>query len=371
MSFRVPELIHHVDKEAKQPSYIKKQLKPHQLMSIQKCLDIENGIQPQTTCDELIERYNSDISNLGAQLNLNTCFGAICDPVGSGKTLIVLSLIKAELYATKSFSSYVEFSGMVNIKLELSSGYQSEIIKKVKYSVIVVPHVIVTQWDKVIKNDTTLKHTVFQSLDKLNSELNSDSDIDIILVKNTKYREFYDSFGKDQHFKRVFYDEADSIRIPRCEKLKSLFYWFVTASSQSLMYCDVRCTGFFRTVFCADNRYILKYLMVKNNEKFIHESFNLEDYKSIDIQCAPNNIFTILSSHVSDNVQRMICAGDIEGAISTFDLQSTSENNIIKIVCEDLCIKLENKKNKLKYIHSKQFSTEKAKKSLFRKYKKR
>lgn len=363
MSFQVTELVHHVDKEAKQPSYIKKQLKPHQLMSIQKCLDIENGIQPQTTCDEIIERYVSDESvlDLDAKLKLNTCFGAICDPVGSGKTLVVLSLIKAELHATKSFSRYVELSDMVNLKLELSSGYQDEIINKVKYSVIVVPHVIITQWDKVIKDDTTLKHTVFQSLDQLNGELNTDPEIDIILVKNTKYREFYNTFGQFQHFKRVFYDEADSIRIPRCEKLNSLFYWFVTASSKSLLYCDVRCTGFFRTVFCTANRYILKYLMVKNNEKFIHESFNLQDYKSINIQCSTNNILTILSNHVSDNVQRMICAGDIEGAMSTFDLQSTSEDNIIKIVCEDLCTKLENKKNKLEYIYSKHFNTEKAK----------
>ena len=91
------------------------------------------------------------------------------------------------------------------------------------------------------------------------------------------------------------------------------------------------------------------------------ESFNLKDYKLIDIKCATNNILTILSNHVSDSVQRMICAGDIEGAISTFSLQTSSEDSIIKIVCKDLCIKLENKKNKLNYIHSKQFSSEKAK----------
>lgn len=362
MSNKVDELVQYVDKEAKQPIYIKKQLKPHQLMSIQKCLDIENGIQSKANSNQIIKRYRANVTNVtNAKLTVNTCFGAICDPVGSGKTLVVLSLIKQDINTTKSFSNYIELSDMINLKIEVESDHTTEILKKIKYSVIVVPHVILTQWNKVITNDTTLKHIVFKNLDQLECELIDNPDTDIILVKNTKYREFYETFGINYHFKRVFYDEADSIRIPRCEQLNSLFYWFVTASSESLMHNMISSTGFFRTVFCKTNYNILKYLIVKNNEKFIHESFNLKDYKTFNIQCAKNNILTILSSHVSDNVQRMICAGDIEGAISTFNLQSTSEDNIIKIVCEDLCIKLENKKNKLNYIQNKQFSSEKAK----------
>lgn len=364
MSIQVAELVQHLDKEANQPTHIKKQLKPHQLMSIQKCLDIEHGIHPQSTTNKIMRIHSNGMNYMqsdNVKMTVNTCFGAICDPVGSGKTLVVLSLIKEDMNTTKSFSGYVELSDMVNLKIEADTNNIDEILKKTKYSVIVVPHVILTQWDKVIKTDTTLKHIVYKNLDQLKQELNSNPDTDIILVKSTKYREFYELFAFNQHFKRVFYDEADSIHIPRCEKLNSLFYWFITASSTSLMRYDIRSTGFFRTVFCKANYSILRYLIVKNNEKFIHDSFNLQDYKTIDIQCVTNNILRILSSHVSDNVQRMICAGDIEGAMSTFNLQSTSEDNIIKIVCEDLCTKLENKKNKLNYIYSKQFTTEKAK----------
>jgi DNA polymerase III delta prime subunit len=360
MSYQVVELVQHLDKEAKQPTCIKKQLKPHQLMSIQKCLDIENGISSKFTNSRVLGLYRPDVRK--AKVTINTNFGAICDPVGSGKTLVVLSLIKEDMNVTKSFSNSIEISDMVNLKIEVESDHTDEILKKIKYSLIVVPHVILTQWDKVIKNDTTLKHVVFKNLDQLKQELNTNPDIDIILVKNTKYREFYDLFGINHYFKRIFYDEADSIRISKCEKIDSLFYWFVTASCDSLVYGAISSTGFLRTVFCKANHDILKHLIVKNNEKFIHESFNLEDYKSIITHCTKNNILSILSSHISDNVQRMICAGDIEGAMSTFDLQSTSEDNIIKIVCEDLCIKLENKKNKLEYIYSKHFVTEKAKK---------
>lgn len=359
MSYHVAELVQHLDEEAVQPTHIKKQLKPHQLMSIKKCLDIENGIHPQSVIDHLTNFYNSRIGT--TNMSINTCFGAICDPVGSGKTLVVLSLIKEDIKATKSFSRFIEISDMVNLKIESNKDHVDEILNKIKYSIIVVPHVILNQWDRVIKNDTTLKHVIYKDSDQINRELNANKNIDIILVKNTKYRDFYEMFGHDKHFKRIFYDEADSIRIPRCETLNSLFYWFVTASSRSLIRGPVQSTGFFRTVFCTANYYILKYLIVKNNEKFIHESFNLKDYKLIDIKCATNNILTILSNHVSDSVQRMICAGDIEGAISTFSLQTSSDDSIIKIVCKDLCIKLENKKNKLNYIHSKQFSSEKAK----------
>lgn len=359
MSYHVAELVQHLDEEAIQPTHIKKQLKPHQLMSIKKCLDIENGIHPQSVIDHLTNFYNPRMGTIN--MSVNTCFGAICDPVGSGKTLVVLSLIKEDIKATKSFSRFIEISDMVNLKIESNKDHVDEILNKIKYSIIVVPHVILNQWDRVIKNDTTLKHVIYKDSDQINRELNANKNIDIILVKNTKYRDFYEMFGHDKHFKRIFYDEADSIRIPKCETLNSLFYWFVTASSRSLIRGPVQSTGFFKTVFCTDNRYILKYLIVKNNEKFIQESFNLKDYKLIDIKCATNNILTILSNHVSDSVQRMICAGDIEGAISTFSLQTSSDDSIIKIVCKDLCIKLENKKNKLNYIHSKQFSSEKAK----------
>lgn len=359
MSYHVAELVQHLDEEAVQPTHIKKQLKPHQLMSIKKCLDIENGIHPQSVIDHITNFYNPRMGT--TNMSVNTCFGAICDPVGSGKTLVVLSLIKEDIKATKSFSRFIEISDMINLKIESNKDHVDEILNKIKYSIIVVPHVILNQWDRVIKNDTTLKHVIYKDSDQINRELNANKNIDIILVKNTRYRDFYEMFGHDKHFKRIFYDEADSIRIPKCETLNSLFYWFVTASSQSLIRGSVQSTGFFRTVFCTANRYILKHLIVKNNEKFIHESFNLKDYKLIDIKCATNNILTILSNHVSDSVQRMICAGDIEGAISTFSLQTSSDDSIIKIVCKDLCIKLENKKNKLNYIHSKRFSSEKAK----------
>ena len=130
MSYHVAELVQHLDEEAIQPTHIKKQLKPHQLMSIKKCLDIENGIHPQSVIDHLTNFYNPRMGT--TNMSVNTCFGAICDPVGSGKTLVVLSLIKEDIKATKSFSRFIEISDMVNLKIESNKDHVDEILNKIK-----------------------------------------------------------------------------------------------------------------------------------------------------------------------------------------------------------------------------------------------
>jgi len=360
------------DPMAEQPSYIKQSMKQHQLMTLAKCLDIEKGVKLNNNWElaSVDKNLNCDVSNYDVDITINTTFGAICDPVGSGKTLTVLSLIgkpciKSEL--NKNTTNTLSKNGMVNITSVFSEKDNYVIDNKFKnLSAIVVQHNLVSQWSKAMDNYTALDYIIFKKNTDLEKELENKPLAKILLVSSTAHRTLYENYYHI-NFVRIFYDEADSIKLPNCKKLSSKFYWFVTASYKSLYGSmwdkdRISCNGFIKQTFDKTDYRILKHLVIRNDEKFIHNSFNLKDYKTINIKCLRFQVLNILENVVSDRIQQMICAGDIEGAISTFNLDSTTEDNIISVVCKDLFNKLSNKKAKLDYARAKTYSTPEAKK---------
>ncbi len=359
------------DHLAEQPSYIKQVMKPHQLMTLYKCLDIEKGLKVNDNWELVyINEHNScNSTEYNVSSTINTKFGAICDPVGSGKTLTVLSLIGQNNLSleTDNTTSTLAGSGMVNIVSVFSEKDNFIIESKFKnLSAIVVQHNLVQQWKDAMDKYTSLKYIVFKKNTDLEDELDKNPLAKIILVVNTAHRMLYQDYGFIQ-FDRIFYDEADSIKLPNCKRIKSRFYWFVTASYKSLYGSSwdkdrISCNGFIKHTFDKTDYRIKKHLIIRNDEKFIHNSFNLQDYKTITVKCLRFQFLNILENVVSDRIQQMICAGDIEGAINTFNLDSSTEDNIISVVCKDLFNKLSNKKAKLDYAHAKTYSTPEAKK---------
>lgn len=232
-------------------------------------------------------------------------------------------------------------------------------------SAIVVQSNLVQQWKNTIETFTDLKYILFLKTTDLEKELENNKEATLVIIPNNYYEIFYQKYNFIK-FNRVFYDEADNIKLPNCKQIKAHFYWFVTASYKSL-YGEtydkdrIRYNGFIKNTFKKTDDEIKKYLIIRNEEEFIHKSFKLEDYLTKIIICKPHKLLNILENVVSDRVQQMICAGDIEGAMQTFNLKATSEDNIISIVCNDLFEKLNNKIAKLAYVKSKQYSTQEAK----------
>lgn len=354
-------------RKALQPSYIKKQLKPHQLMTIYKCLELETGIKVE---DEYLHVLPLEKTQDGyvtpeskKEVSIKTKFGAICDPVGSGKTLTVLSLVKQDIKCdVVQEYKYSDQQFMCETTTKISINNIPESLENDKYTVIVLPHTLVSQWKTAIDRDTHLKCVEF----KKNTSLDIQEQSDIIIVANTNHKEFYTKYSNIR-FKRVFYDEADSIKVPNCRKLMANFYWFVTASFLSLhesySYTDNRisCNGFIKNTFYKTNSKVLKHLIIRNDKDFIHRSFQLEDYVERKYKCMKNQLLSVLTDHVSDKVQQMICAGDIESAIATFGLTNASGENLVSIVCNDLYTQIENSKAKLQYVHNKTYSSNDAK----------
>lgn len=386
------------------PIYVKTQLKQHQILLLNKCLDLErkqinlNKSDFNLNIKRHVGKYeivDSDMSSKDLNVSesystwkieedevfdplreykdnksfsLHTRFGCISDDVGSGKTLTALSMINQQIKHNILSKP---------IKDELSNNLSLDF----KISIIVVPHVIVNQWKDNINTQTNLTFLEFRDKDK-NFNLNEALNFDILLIKNTEYVKFYKKY-QNIIFKRIFFDEADSINIPNCPKLEAMFYWFITANYTNLMrnknsgkyywnllnseVSGISHNGFIFKLFIHTPKLLKQKLIIRNDKNFIKKSFQIPEYQINIIKCKLNNILKVLEGFVSDDVQRRICAGDIEGAIKSFNIETEDNDNIIQVICKDLYKKVEKNKKKIIETENKDYNDENYKQEALRK----
>lgn len=166
----------------------KKKLKNHQKALLYKTLEID-------------EKYSKS----------KLPFGIMSDKPGSGKTYVVLSLIY--------YSKYLGSNGI---------------------NIIVVPHSIYNQWIESIKNflGNKLKFkclTEYNDIIKLFLDSSILTEYDILLTTPL----YYDSIATTINsmnlcIRRLFFDEADTMKNLLINSLKSDMTWFVSASINSV-----------------------------------------------------------------------------------------------------------------------------------------
>ena len=183
----------------------------------------------------------------------------------------------------------------------------------------------------------------------------------ILLVSASMYNEFSFYINKDNYYvNRLIFDEADSINIQNTQKINGLFYWFITSSFVSLNHPDgiqktikitknnteydkiikengIKCEGFIKRTF----KYIefdesKMYYFLKNNDSFIDISFKLPAIIELLILCKDNLQISILNGVVSNDIMRMINAGDTETVIKHLSCEKGSLENIIDVITEKL-----------------------------------
>ena len=117
-----------------QPTDIKMPLKPHQLAMINKMKDLE------TPDMKVLDTENNEW--------FKTDFGALCDKVGSGKSLTILGLIAQNKQLTPGDKCLKSYGNMVHL--------YSKSQLYIPINIIVVPHGIVSQWETYINDFTDL-----------------------------------------------------------------------------------------------------------------------------------------------------------------------------------------------------------------------
>lgn len=370
---------------AVQPDGVKVDLKPHQLTVLKAGADIETNRNHKIKIGSKTFTIRSDI-------------GVLCDKVGSGKTLEMLSIIQYN----KGLSTYYN-NDTRNITSELCVSVDYGISNTfLPTNIIVVPHTIFKQWISTISQFTSLTTLDIynaKTLAKFETDTENCLGNDIILVSSTKYKRFqyiYEKYARayeiDTNTKlllsRVVFDEANMINIKRLYKIEASFYWFMTSSLSSLIYPygkrfyideegvlyplnefnhndprrrgDVYIRGIENTGYIKDTfgrihghnenlpfnenymEELNKKIYIKNHNSFIEQSFLLDPPNTTDIILENPVIYNMLSNIVNKNVIDMINAGDIGSAIESFNCNKTTSDNLIKSVTDTLEKRLHN-----------------------------
>ena len=365
------------------------QLKPHQ----KTILHASNSLELGTT-----------IKN---EISLDSVAGVLADNVGSGKSLSILSIIANNPFLVSRNRCVKSINGMINV-------YNVNDKKKyLKTNILVVPHSIMNQWVTYINTYTKLSYYVInntKSLKKITENLEILNQYCITLISSTKYKSFAE-FYKYQNglveegtikyiVSRLIFDEADSINIPACPQIESVFYWFITSSYETLLnpngktkylnpttneisssydwiggftkriYIDgIKNTGFIKNFFRESYNTHFINIFIKNEDNFVSNSFNLPEPIINLIECSNPLLISILNGVIPKDVLVKLNAGDTKGAIESIDCTKTNENNLIKTVTEELQDKLHNTNLLLVSKEKMKFSSEKAKKESIMKIK--
>lgn len=364
---------------------IKIKLKPHQLVALNKALDMEiNGsIRYNITNREkfisiMSMLYNNFVYNNENSIQISTNVGIFGDIVGYGKTLIALALIAnndvKNIYVnniyTKTFTNYRNYS-----YLNISSTNNLIIPENIIFNttLVIVPRgPVYIQWLNMIKEQTTLKVLAVDNLNFIKKNMpkytgNNRQEIidyfnsyDLVLVKNTTLKILFDYYYQDSSYKiinawkRVIIDEAHDI-INKIPIIKYYYLWLISGtyedilkkvynSSVSIIYSNTR------EQLLNDD--FINLMLVKNNSRFIKNSFSIPEPIERYYLCKLSNTMHIIKNFITDSILEKINANDIPGAIKELGGKNETEDDIIELVSKELKRELYNKETERDFINS-------------------
>lgn len=342
------------------------QLHSHQQSLLYRCIQYENG-----------SIYLSDFTALKDKTHKNDKFmsniGIIADRVGSGKSFVILSIIKNNNITER------------NNKILMSSGYNNIVFsfnndkKVIKLNMIVIPHNLCSQWESyIIRFGGGFNYKIINKYKNLASFIDNKDNmdkVDILLVTASYYNNIV-TYIRENNIKlqRVIFDEVDSLNIPGCLSIDANFLWFVTASYGNILYprgftkydssiskyvwCanGLKNSGFIKNIFLDlySNipREFAKVLVIKNSESYIEESLNLPPLNTFNIKCKTPLMINILNGIVDKNIIDSLNAGDIDAAILCITPSNrSSEDNIVILLVDKLNKQLTNYRLRLNMIN--------------------
>jgi hypothetical protein len=303
-------------------------LKPFQYATVYKMLEFENFIPKKISKEKsmyLKLEYNYkhnwfykskkklDETYIGKNdTKLYSNIGILSNNVGSGKSLIILSLI---LYKnqTHTYNKYtIQDKKLYNLFTNLPKDITNHIskflkpelgfqlmtyIKKnhevnnlfylekynnihIKTNLIIVSHIIYNQWKNEITNKTNLNILCISNIAQIKkiNNINNLEEYDIILCNANKLKDLYIK-TKNCIWSRIFVDEADIINIPNFPDLQSNFLWLITTTYERLT--KPTNNGFIKNIFNSFTgsnykKIIFKSLLIKCEESFIHNYIDLK-----------------------------------------------------------------------------------------------
>lgn len=360
---------------ADHPSNVKVRMWPHQLTLLHRCKMYENKQVLMSDFQSLREMH----PNITSQDYIRSQIGVIGDSVGSGKSYVVLALIKEN--DISHFGSTIKSYGQNKIVF-----CYSERNVNVRTNLLVVPHNLITQWETYItKFSDDFKYLVLSKtkhVDTLQDNPSSVSNYNIILVSATQYNRVA-HFLTSRSFKmqRIIFDEVDNMNISNCVSVESNFYWFVTASYGNLLYPRGYCkmdplmgrnrwyahglknSGFVKNIFVDlyNNlpKEMVKLIVVKNKAEYVQSSILLPELQVLTIKCKTPISINILNGFVDREIIRSLNAGDLASAMQRINpSQRTNQESIVTMQIERYVRELNNFDVRLQAAHGLHFDTD-------------
>lgn len=336
-------------------------------------------------------------------------FGFLGDSVGVGKSLMVLGHIARLKYIQKLPSIPTLDSHSTSQMYTLMNHTFRQTLREIG-CLIIVPHTLYRQWQTYIKDQTTLKFLGVQTKKVLEEEGVAAKILaaDVVLVSNTLYGGLQ-QIAKDNNFlwKRVFYDEADTLHIPSTRIApETRFSWLISASWSNLlfpnqsiyitanmlneilnqpnniqnelrvmlrdaltnsnhgMYSYIRhymvSTSFFRE-FVHTNSPLRGRLVLRCSEEFVKESITLPPITIRNITCRPSILQQVVAHAIPTQVRSLLHAGDVQGALEQLGVKAEEPMSLVQAVSENRVKELDRLKKTYDFKASLEYATPQAK----------
>jgi len=382
---------------APQPIHIKPPLRIHQLAALeamrQKELSLQIGFKYLPSSEEV----------------LFSRFAILGDSVGVGKTLMCLGHI-SQMSTHPLTQNQVPLSNL-NPESTFSCFSISPTLatpqENLYDSLIVVPHTIYRQWQECITTQTTLKtHLLktFRDLDK-DSLITNLRSSHVTLISNTLFPNFMNTLRLKEvqpTWRRIFYDEADSIKIPStCKFPKAFMTWYISATYKNLLFPNfpyhshmlrlipeefiqslapelqesvnnfmiqhpsvtfykTLSIGFFKDhLLCTHS--LRGHLVIRSSQEFLNYSIQLPELHQQIIRCQLPRSYRILDSSIPPETETLLHAGDIQGAFQSLGISTHTHLTIVEAVTEYRKKELQRLQRVLEFKRQEEYSSPQAK----------
>lgn len=382
---------------AEQPKNITIPLYIHQRLCLQKMLKLEQTARIEYTAKD------SRIFDEDNIKQMSTNYGFLADEPGYGKSLTMLAVIAIkpsldprdiidQLTTGQNFSYTSRAEDLYSSKVRITANL-----------IIMQAGLVQDQWHQYCDQHTSgLRIHNISRANHLPSRKNDDNYVttlvnffnqfDIVLLGDTMYENLPADFVSSVLFSRLIIDEADSIRIKYGVKNGvplAVFTWFITASVSNLMnihshqmeFEDNREHYNQKGIRCHASRFsasqLIKSLLkeyplhkrtiqntviVRNSLEFIKKTISIPTPVFKQLFVKDNKIYSMVQGIVSDDIMRMINAGDEQSAINSLNISESDEANLIIALTANLETKLHNLMNEKNMRENHKFSSENARK---------
>ena len=340
---------------------------------------------------------------------LYSSFGILGDGVGVGKSLMVLGHI-SNLKRQDPIRNMKQLTdhGCGNIY----SIEEKDLYKDCSNAgcLIVVPHTLYKQWEKYIKEQTTLSFYGVKTKKFIEPEQWKKDRMlekDVVLVSNTLYGKLQAYMNHQKiSWKRVFFDEADTLLIPSTQELPlTKFIWLISASWSNLLFPNTTLyfsqanmqffqnsnfdpellqhmqswrhrdypgymwvqqhyhmvsLPFFKSYVASGNKH-RGHLVVRCKDTFVQESISLPPLYTHTIMCRPSVAHRVVANAISPEVRQLLHAGDYSGALEQLGVKSEDSMTLIQAVTENRLKELDRLQKTYDFKNSIEYSSPQAK----------